>query len=203
LLYFKENIYIPTTEIFDQNDPEPFFDPYNFIIQALVGDRDIFYGLKQESQGKLIERITVLFPHASNYGGVDILNDISKRLLEGIVEPIIWYKMNAYQHCYLYDSLAAVIEDYSYSDLEQRIKTYPEMMGTDIDFNEFLNKYFFNTAFLINSDRFNEMGAVEKSQQGFNDPCLFGVINGLTPTKDEIQLKQLENNPFKKNNTDN
>jgi hypothetical protein len=203
LLYFKENIYIPTTEIFDQNDPEPFFDPYNFIIQALVGDRDIFYGLKQESQGKLIERITVLFPHASNYGGVDILNDISKRLLEGIVEPIIWYKMNAYQHCYLYDSLAAVVEDYSYSDLEQRIKTYPEMMGTDIDFNEFLNKYFFNTAFLINSDRFNEMGAVEKSQQGFNDPCLFGVINGLTPTKDEIQLKQLENNPFKKNNTDN
>jgi len=42
------------------------------------------------------------------------------------------------------------------------------------------------------------MGSVDKSQQGFNDPCLFGVINGLTPTKDEIQLKQLESNPFKK-----
>jgi len=140
LLYFKENIYLPTTEIFDQSDPEPFFDPYNFIIQALVGDRDIFHGLKQENQEKLVERLTVLFPHASNYGRVDILNNISKRLLEGIVEPRTWYKMNAYQYCYLYDSLAAVAEDYSYSDLEQRIKIYPEMMGIDIDFNEFLNK---------------------------------------------------------------
>ena len=77
------------------------------------------------------------------------------------------------------------------------------MMGSDIDFNDFLNKYFVNTAFLINSNRFNEMDSVDKLQQGFNDPCLFGVINGLTPTKDEIQLKQLENDPFKKNNTDN
>ena len=157
-----------------------------------MGDRDIFHGLKQEDQEKRVERLKVLFPHASNYGGVDILNNISKRLLEGIVEPRIWYAMNAYQYCYLYDSLAAVAEDYSYSNLEQRIKIYPEMMGTDIDFNNFLNKYFCNTAFLINSDRYNEMDSVDKSQQGFNDPCLFGVINRLTPTKDEMQLKQLE-----------
>ena len=77
------------------------------------------------------------------------------------------------------------------------------MMGTDIDFNDFLNKYFFNTAFLINSNRFNEMDPVDKSKQGFNDPCLFGVINALTPTKDEIQLKELENDPYETNNNDN
>ena len=68
LLYLKENIYLPLPEIFDPTDPEPFFDPYNFIIQALVGDRDIFHGLKQEEQEKLVEKLKVLFPHASNYG---------------------------------------------------------------------------------------------------------------------------------------
>ena len=116
MLYFKENIYCPTHETFDQEDIEPVFDPYNFIIQALVGDRSIFHGLKQVDPDEAAERLQSIFPHASHFGGVDILNTISKRLLEGIVQPNMWDQMNAYQHCYLYDSLAAVVDDYSYSD---------------------------------------------------------------------------------------
>lgn len=198
MLYFKKNIYHLNPQTFDQEDSEPVFDPYNFIIQALVGDRDIFHGLKQVDLDEALERLKTLFPHASRFGGVEILNSISKRLLEGIVQPNIWYKMNAYQYCYLYDCLAAVAEEYSYSDLDQRMKIYPEMMGADIDFNEFLNKYFFNTAFLINSDRYNEMDTEDKQQRGFVDPCLFGVINRLIPTKNEINLTPLENVPFEK-----
>ena len=196
LLCFKENIYLSTEELFNQEDPEPLFDPYNFIIQALVGDRDIFYGLKQVDPEESIERLKPLFPHASRFGGLDILNFISKRLLEGIVQPNVWYEMNAYQYCYLYDSLAAVVEDYSYSDLDQRIKTYPEMMGADIDFNEFLNRYFFNTAFLIDEERYNKMDTEDKLQRGWDDPCLFGVINRLIPSREEMQLVQLEGDPF-------
>jgi len=198
MLYFKENIYYSAQKAFDQESPEPVFDPYNFIIQALVGDRGIFYGLQQVDLDEATGRLEPLFPHASRFGGVDILNSISKRLLEGIVQPNVWYQMNAYQHCYLYDSLAAVAEEYSYSERDQRISTYPEMMGADIDFNEFLNKYFFNTAFLIDSDRYNGMDTEDKRQRGFVDPCLFGVINRLIPTKSEIQLTPLENNPFEK-----
>ena len=196
MLYFKNNIYDITPETSDQVDTEAVFDPYNFIIQALVGDRNIFHGLKQVDPDEAVKHLKPLFPHASRFGGVDILNTISKRLLEGIVQPNVWYQMNAYQYCYLYDSLATVVDDYSYSDLDQRISTYPEMMGTDIDFDEFLNKYFFNTAFLINSDRYNSMNTEDKRQRGFVDPCLFGVINRLIPTKDEIQLKPLDNDPF-------
>ena len=196
MLYFKNNIYHITPEISDQKDIEAVFDPYNFIIQALVGDRDIFHGLKQVDPDEAVKHLKPLFPHASRFGGVDILNTISKRLLEGIVQPNVWYQMNAYQYCYLYDSLAAVVDDYSYSDLDQRISTYPEMMGTDIDFNKFLDDYFFNTAFLIDSDRYNSMNMEDKRQRGFVDPCLFGVINRLIPTKDEIQLTPLDNDPF-------
>ncbi len=201
MLYFKENIYLPTPDEFDAEDPddvEPVFDPYNFIIQTLVGDRDIFYGLQQKAPEDVAERLEPLFPHACKFGGTDILNSISKRLLEAIVQPNSWYEMNAYHLTYLYDSLGSVAEDYSYSDLDKRISMYPEMMGADIDYNEFLSQYFFNTAFLMDPERFNNMDAEEKLQRGFIDPCLFGVINHLIPTKEEIQLKQLENDPFEK-----
>jgi hypothetical protein len=47
LLFFKDNIYLPATEDKDREDPEPLFDPYSFIIQALVADREIFYSLNK------------------------------------------------------------------------------------------------------------------------------------------------------------
>jgi hypothetical protein len=196
LLFFKENIYLPGTEDIDREDPEPLFDPYSFIMQALVADREIFHSLKQINSNETLERLATLFPHASRFGGVDILNSISKRLLEAIVQPQVWYKMNAYHYCFLYDNLASVVEEYSYSDIEQRVQSYPEMMGTDINFNKFLNKYFFNTAFLINLERFNEMTAQEKLKLGLDDNCLFGVINRLTPTDEEITLTVLEKDPY-------
>ena len=196
MLFFKENIYLPGSEDIDKEDPEPLFDPYSFIMQALVADREIFHSLKQIDSNETLERLATLFPHASRFGGVDILNSISKRLLEAIVQPQVWYKMNAYHYCFLYDNLASVVEEYSYSDIEQRVQSYPEMMGTDINFNKFLNKYFFNTAFLINLERFNEMTAQEKLKLGLDDNCLFGVINRLTPTNEEITLTALEKDPY-------
>jgi len=196
LLFFKENIYLPGTEDIDREDPEPLFDPYSFIMQALVADREIFHSLKQIDSNETVERLATLFPRASRFGGVDILNSISKRLLEAIVQPQVWYKMNAYHYCFLYDNLASVVEEYSYSDIEQRVQSYPEMMGADINFNEFLNKYFFNTAFLINLERFNEMTAQEKLKLELDDNCLFGVINRLTPTEEEITLTVLGKDPY-------
>ena len=159
-------------------------------------NKGIFHSLKQIDPGEAIERLATLFPHASRFGGIDILNSISKKLLEAIVQSDIWHKMNAYHYCYLYDTLAGVVEEYNYSNLDQRLESYPEMMGTDIDFNEFLNKYFLNTAFLINLERYNEMGRQDKLQLGLDDDCLFGVINRLTPTEEEINLVILKKYPY-------
>ena len=196
MLKFKENIYSQTAEVIDRESPEPLFDPYDFIMQALVSEREVFYSLKQVVTEEGLERLSILYPHASRFGGVDILNSISKRLLEAIVQPSLWYEMNAYHYCYLYDCLTSIVDDYSYSDSEKRIKTFPEMMSADIDFNEFLNKYFYNTTFLINLERYNDLEREEKLKLGLDDNCLFGVINGLTPTKEEINLIILENNPY-------
>ena len=78
MIYFKENIYLPTPENFDHESMEPTFDPYNFIIQALIADRDIFYGLRQVQPDEALIRLEPLFPHASRFGGMEILNSISK-----------------------------------------------------------------------------------------------------------------------------
>ena len=40
------------------------------------------------------------------------------------------------------------------------------------------------------------MDTEDKQHRGFVDPCLFGVINRLIPTKEETQLTPLNGNPF-------
>ena len=87
MLKFKENIYPQPAEVLDREDPESLFDPYDFIMQALVSEREVFYSLKQVVAEEALERLSILYPHASRFGGVDILNSISKRLLEAIVQP--------------------------------------------------------------------------------------------------------------------
>ena len=73
---------------------------------------------------------------------------------------------------------------------------FPELNGANIDLNIFLNDYFYDTAFLIDPDRFNNMNPEEKKEKGLQIPCLFGVINRLVPTEEEISLKKLEESPY-------
>ena len=101
-------------------------------------------------------------PNASRFGNVKIITFISKRLLEGIVNRKTWLKMNSYHFCYLYDALLGYTEEYSYSSEFDRIRMIPELDGRSIDFNWFLNTYFFNTAFLIEPERFLSIEKVRK-----------------------------------------
>ena len=74
---------------------------------------------------------------------------------------------------------------------------FPELNGQDINFDHFLENYFFGTAFLIDAERFNKMAPEEKKSLNLTDPCLFGVINQLVPTKEESILPTTTANPYK------
>ncbi len=165
--------------------------PYDLVLKALMTDRDLFAGLSSLHETDANDKLKVFFPHAARFGPFRILNVISRTLIEALVQPGLWYQMNAYHLCYLYDSLYGTIEEYSYEDLPQRQTIFPELNGAPIDFDQFLDKFFFNTAFLIDADRFNNMDAEEKQTRGFVDPCLFGVINRLLPTDEEIVLQEI------------
>jgi hypothetical protein len=193
MLVFKNNIYAPVENLQSGSSGNQQFDSYDFIFNSLLADRDLFLGLAHLDREEGEDRFRLFFPHASRFGSLGIINSISKQLLEGLVNPDKWYQMNAYHLCYLYDSLASTLEEYSYETPEQRVEMFPDLNGEPIDFDEFLETHFMNTAFLIDEDRFNSMDSQEKENRGFVDSCLFGAINRLVPSKEEIELKQVDN----------
>ncbi len=192
MLAFKKNIYQP-----DEAANGPRLAPYPFILHALSADRNILPGLLRSLTEEDLRRYQVLFPHASRFATLPLLNALSRRLLEALVRPDIWYAMNAYHLCYLYDSLLGLVEDYSYESREDRLKMIPELNGEAVPFEDFLENYFHNTAFLIAPERLNAMSAEEKARAGFTDPCLFGVVNKFIPSEEEMALRILPGNPYR------
>ena len=189
MLVLKKNIYEPSHSSYPENTSNQGLNPYDFIFHSLMADREIFFGLKQLPESEANERLKTLFPHASLFGTISLLNDFSRKIFEALLDRSIWHSMNAYHLTYLFDSLNGTYEDYSYSDTQQRTAIFPELEGTAINFDMFLESYFFGTAFLMDPDRFNNMNSEEKKSLKLTDPCLFGVINNLIPTKEETKLQ--------------
>ena len=197
MLIFKKNIYEISEFTHPENIDDQGLDPYNFIFQSLMTDREIFFGLNQLPEREGLERAKTLFPHASLFGNVSLLNNFSRSLFEGLIDRKVWHTLNAYHLTYLFDSLHGTYEDYSYSDHQQRMQIFPELDGKDINFDHFLENYFFGTAFLMDAERFNKMTPEQKKSLNLTDPCLFGVINQLVPTKEESVLQTTIVIPYK------
>ena len=197
MLIFKKNIYEISEFSHPENTDDQGLDPYNFIFHSLMTDREIFFGLNNLPESEGLERAKTLFPHASLFGNVSLLNNFSRSLFEGLIDRTVWHILNAYHLTYLFDSLHGTYEDYSYSDPQQRMGIFPELNGQDINFDHFLENYFFGTAFLIDAERFNKMAPEEKKSLNLTDPCLFGVINQLVPTKEESTLQTTTTTPYK------
>ncbi len=188
MLIFKKNIYEAAQSHHPENGIQQNLDPRDFIFRSLTTDREIFYGLQQLSQTESQDRFKTLFPHVSKFGSISLINNFSRSLLEGLIDKNNWYAMNAYHMTYLFDSLHGTFEDYSYSEPAQRKEIFPELQGESIDFDHFLESYFFGTAFLMDAERFNNMAPEEKKDLKLTDPCLFGVINRLIPAEEEVVL---------------
>ena len=197
MLIFKKNIYAISEFSHPENIDDQGLDPYNFIFQSLMTDREIFFGLNQLPESEGLERAKTLFPHASLFGNISLLNNFSRSLFEGLIDRKVWHTLNAYHLTYLFDSLHGTYEDYSYSDDQQRMEIFPELNGKDINFDHFLENYFFGTAFLMDAERFNKMTPEQKKSLNLTDPCLFGVVNQLTPTKEESVLQTTTAIPYK------
>ncbi len=196
MLVFKKNIYEPSQSPHPENITNQGLDPYNFIFHSLRTDREIFYGLNQLPDIEGLDRFKTLFPHASRFGNITLMNNFSRNLFEGLLDTSKWQQMNAYHMTYLFDSLQGTYEDYSYSESQQRMGIFPELNGAAIDFDGFLENYFFSTAFLMDAERYNNMGPEEKKNLKLTDPCLFGVINRLIPAEEETQLKITTASPY-------
>ena len=196
MLVFKKNIHNTSHSHHPENETQQNLDPFAFIFRSLTTDREIFYGLQQLPQAEGQDRFKTLFPHVSRFGSISLINSFSRSLLEGLIDKNQWYSMNAYHMTYLFDSLHGTFEDYSYSEPAQRKEIFPELHGDAINFDQFLESYFFGTAFLMDAERFNNMPPEEKKDLKLTDPCLFGVINRLIPAEEEVVLKKSLQTPY-------
>ncbi|MFQ5483451.1 MAG: hypothetical protein ACE5ER_11920, partial [Nitrospinaceae bacterium] len=185
MLIFKKNIYFVDyaysgknpfrIEMRDDDGPQPI--AYNFIFSALASIRRLFIEFKKMDPVLAQERVRTFYPNASRFGNTSILNTLSKRLMRGLLNNHVWHQMNCYHFCMLYDGLMDLVEEYSYGDGNFRENLIPEMKGQPINFNQFLNEYFFHTAFLIDPKRFQRLQPGERRRLGYGDTGPFGILS--------------------------
>ena len=79
---------------------------------------------------------------------------------------------------------------------KEKINCLPELKTQPIFLENFLINYFFDLNFNTNEDHFNSLTRKQKRDLGYDCPYLFGVINGLAPTREEMALKDSQDFPY-------
>ncbi|CAI2718467.1 conserved protein of unknown function [Nitrospina watsonii] len=222
MLVFKKNIYFhpldtqngisPDRPYGGDEEPQPI--AFHLIHKALAAGREVIEELSTFDEKASFEQLKVLFPHTARFGRRSVMDSLSHNLLTALFDTHSWHFMNCYHLCYLYDALQEIVEDYSYSNPQRRQELIPELRGEAINFNHFLNQYFFNTAFLIAAKRYNAMTEQERRNlgkldhayfgavlppddpKGPEDPTLSKVINAVPPEAEELGLVAGPDNPY-------
>jgi len=172
------------------------FDPRHFIETALTEEEEIISFIEKQPRQYWQEDTLKFYPRAHKIGNLMILRDFLMILKAGLDDPAHWYKMNTYHFCFLYDVLARNAFNYNHDSLEERLNTLPELKGIPLDFELFVKNYFFNTVFLMSEEEYSALSREDKLNRGFDCPCQFGAIHGLTPTREEMELKTSRDYPY-------
>jgi len=202
MLIFKNNIYDPNETGFAgfSKTPDPdynsWFDPKHFIETALFEEDEIFAFIEKQPREYWHEDKQKFYPRAGQIGHMGILEKILKILKKGFTNKKIWYQMNTYHFCFLYDVLVRHAFNYNHDSQEERLNTLPELKGKPIQTELFIRNYFYNTVFLLDEDKFDDLSSEEKLKRGFDCPCQFGVVHGLLPTEEEMALKESRDYPY-------
>ena len=202
MLIFKNNIYDPTeTGIAGfSRSPDPdydsWFDPGHFVEKALSEENEIFSFIEKQPREYWNEDKQKFYPRAGQIGHLGILEKILKILIKGFANKKVWYQMNTYHFCFLYDVLVRHAFNYNHDNREERLNTLPELKEKTIQTELFIRNYFYNTVFLLDEEKFDALSREEKLKRGFDCPCQFGVVHGLIPTEEEMALKESRDYPY-------
>jgi|GEM_PF-742352 len=172
------------------------FDARQFIEAALLDEESLIETLHRQPAGFHLEETRRFFPNAHRIGGLDAIATLLHILRRGLACEADWYHMNTYHFCVLYDVLYRCAYNYNRDCLTERRKVLPSLKGALLPFDLFVKDYFFNTVFLLDKDIYNSLTAEEKRRRGFTCPCQFAVINGLAPTREEMELQKSWDYPY-------
>ena len=202
MLVFKNNIYEPYSlskpNVIGTPDANynQLFNPRQFIEVALKEDKEILFFIEKQPQLYWRDDLLQFYPHAGKTNSLIYLKEIREILLVGLQEPSLWQHMNSYHFSFLYDVLVRFTFNYNHDNDEDRLSYLPELEAQPIHFENFISNYFFDRDFMTDENHFNSLTHEQKYPQGYDRPSLFGVINGLIPTREEMALKESKDFPY-------
>ena len=202
MLVFKNNIYEPYNlskpNIIGTPDANynQLFNPRQFIEVALKEDKEILFFIEKQPQLYWRDDLLQFYPHAGKTNSLIYLKEIREILLVGLQEPSLWQHMNSYHFSFLYDVLVRFTFNYNHDNDEDRISYLPELEAQPIHFENFISNYFYDRDFMMDENHFNSLTHEQKYPLGYDRPSLFGVINGLIPTREEMALKESKDYPY-------
>ena len=202
MLIFKNNIHDRQEMGFTALSPTPNieydarFNPLHLIEVALKEDDELLDFLERQPKEYWVQDLKRFYPRAHKVGSLPVFRNLQRVLTIGLENQTTWYHMNTYHFCFLYDVLVRFAFNYNQDNREGRLDALPELKGKPLHLESFVNDYFFNVAFLMDEDKYNSLTREEKLERGYRCPCQFGVINGLTPTREEMELQSSRSYPY-------
>ena len=202
MLVFKNNIY----ETFEFNKavlnatPNPEynqnFSPRHFIDTALAEEKEVLSFIEKQPRPYWKEDLLQFYPNAGKTNSLAYLKEINQILESGLNDPFKWHHMNTYHFSFLYDVLVRFAYNYNHDNNNERMSYLPELEAQPILFENFISNYFFDRNFMIDEEHFNSLSREQKQFLGYDSSSLFGVINGLTPTREEMALRESKDYPY-------
>ena len=186
------NLYPPSSDI----EYDELFDPHNLLFVALEEESDVISFLKRQPAEYWPQDSKKFYPIAHKMGSYTIFDNLLQILKCGLGDHDTWQAMNTYHFCFLYDVLVRFSFNYNHDNKEGRLDNLPELAGKTFQIELFINEYFFNTVFLLKDEQYNSLTREKKVKLGYDCPFQFAVINGLTPTKEEMELQSSSDYPY-------
>ena len=159
-------------------------------------ESDVISFLKRQPAEYWPQDSKKFYPRAHKIGSYKIFDDLLQILKGGLGDRDAWQVMNTYHFCFLYDVLLRFAFNYNHDNTEGRRASLSELRGKPFQIELFIKDYFFNTVFLLSDDQYNSLTREEKIKLGYDCPFQFAVINGLTPTKEEMELQSSSDYPY-------
>lgn len=198
MLAFKNNIYDTSSPgklvSCPDSDYNTCFDPRHFVEVALSQEGEVLSFIERQPQMYWKEDFIQFYPHAGRINSLHALKEILRILQVGLNETSCWQHMNTYHFCFLYDVLVRFSFNYNHDSLEEKSSHLPELKGKPVYLGNFVSNYFFNKSFLVDPEHFNSLKPEDKAK--YDSPHLFGVLNGLSPTREEMALKESQDYPY-------
>ena len=188
----SSNLYPPSSDI----EYDELFDPRNLLSVALEEESDVISFLKRQPTEYWPQDSKKFYPKAHKMGSYTIFDNLLQILKCGLGDHDTWQAMNTYHFCFLYDVLVRFSFNYNHDNKEGRLANLPELAGKPFQIELFIKEYFFNTVFLLKDEQYNSLTREKKVKLGYDCPFQFAVINGLTPTKEEMELQSSSDYPY-------